>query len=234
MTRIILDAVSVTLLNRAVIRDVSATLSERRIAVVGRNGSGKSTLMRSITGLIPYEGQILLGDRPANGPRKELLGQVGLLFQNPDHQIIFPTVKEELSFGLKALGLSKRGISERVDHILAEFGRSDWRERSVSTLSGGQKQLLCLMTLLVLEPKILILDEPFTGLDLPVRHALERILERQPTQILHVTHDPRDIEAYDRVIWMDEGRILLDGSPDAVIPAYVTQMEQISDAFADR
>lgn len=234
MTQIILDAVSISFLNRRVIDTISATLTERHIAIVGRNGSGKSTLMRAIAGLLPYEGRIELDDVSADAPRQKLIGQVGLLFQNPDHQIIFPTVEEELGFGLKALGLSKAEIRARVDRILSEFSREDWRERSVSNLSGGQKQLLCLMTLLAMEPKVLILDEPFTGLDLPVRRALEGILHQQTAQILHVTHEPRDIEGYDRVIWIDEGRVVQDGPPAEVIPTYIQQMEQIADAFADR
>lgn len=233
MSEIRLQNVSITLLERPVLRDVTAEITQRRVAVVGRNGSGKTSLIRAMSGLISGSGTITLNGIAATAPRSELLGQVGLLFQNSDHQIIFPTVEEEIAFGLKGKGMTRDQAAVRVKDVLREFGREDWRSRSVSTLSGGQKQLLCIMSLVAINPKIWLLDEPFTGLDLPVRHAIERIFDSLDAQIVHVTHDPQSVAHYDRVIWMQDGQIAADGPPSDILPRYQETMREISDAFTD-
>lgn len=205
---------------------ISVSWSDRRVAIIGRNGSGKSTLARVLCGLIaPTSGSVRIDDHDPFRDRKKALRTVGILFQNPDHQIIFPTVGEEIAFGLTQLGLSKKDSRAKVDALLNEFGKSDWRDRSVSTLSQGQRQLVCLMSVLAMQPRVIVLDEPLSGLDIPTTRALMAYLDAVPQMIVHITHDPRIAETYDRVIWIDQGRILANGTPQDVVPSFLTAMQ---------
>ncbi|NHX28388.1 ABC transporter ATP-binding protein, partial [Escherichia coli] len=143
--------------------------------------------------------------------RKAALGAVGILFQNPDHQIIFPTVAEELAFGLRQQGRSKDAADAEVRTTLDGFGKAHWYDASIQTLSQGQRQLVCLMAILAMRPSVLILDEPFAGLDIPTRMQLSRYLGRSQALLVHVTHDPHDLAGYDRLLWLDQGQLRGDG-----------------------
>lgn len=212
--------------DKAVLDTVSLELSEARVAVVGRNGSGKSTLAKAISGLIrPEQGRILINGVDVLKDRKAVLSAVGILFQNPDHQIIFPTVEEEISFGLRQLGRSKSDAAEETSNLLANFGKSDWAKRPVSTLSQGQRHLVCLMSVLAMAPAVIILDEPFSGLDIPTTRALQKRLNQLDQTLIHITHDPSVIADYDRVIWIEAGKVIADGAPDTVLPDYLHVME---------
>jgi biotin transport system ATP-binding protein len=210
---------------RTVFRDLSLDLAERRIGVIGRNGSGKSQLLRLIAGLAaPDGGRVRIGLVDPAVDRRAAIRAIGLLFQNPDHQIIFPTVREELSFGLRALGLDPHAVRARADAMLGRFGRGDWAERNVQTLSQGQRHLLCLMAVLAMDPATILLDEPFSGLDLAASLRLRHVLDGLPQRLVHVTHDLDALAGYDRVIWIDGGRIAADGAPAAVVAAYGAAM----------
>lgn len=205
---------------------ISVSWSDRRVAIIGRNGSGKSTLARVLCGLIaPTTGSVCIDGHDPFRDRKKALRTVGILFQNPDHQIIFPTVGEEIAFGLTQLGLSKKESHAKVDAILGEFDKSDWRDRSVSTLSQGQRQLVCLMSVLAMQPRVIVLDEPLSGLDIPTTRALMAYLDALPQMVVHITHDPNIAKTYDRVIWIDQGRILANGAPRDVVPSFLTAMQ---------
>jgi biotin transport system ATP-binding protein len=220
---------------RQVFGPISVHLSEQRIGCVGRNGSGKSSLVRAIAGLLPIEtGTLRVNGYDPAQDRKSTINDIGILFQNPDHQIIFPTVEEEIGFGLRQQGQSKAEVSQNVSAILAQFGREDWAKRSIATLSQGQRHLLCLMAVLVMRPKAILLDEPFTGLDLATRRALTRHLSGLPQRIIHVTHQTEDIADYDRVLWIEDGAIKMDGPAEAIISAYTQDaMAGGQDAFTD-
>ena len=212
--------------DKAVLDTVSLELSEARVGIVGRNGSGKSTLAKAISGLIrPEQGRILINGVDVLKDRKAALSAVGILFQNPDHQIIFPTVEEEISFGLRQLGRSKSDAAEETSNLLANFGKSDWAKRPVSTLSQGQRHLVCLMSVLAMAPAVIILDEPFSGLDIPTTRALQKRLNQLDQTLIHITHDPSVIADYDRVIWIEAGKVIADGAPDTVLPDYLHVME---------
>ncbi|MCA8930388.1 MAG: ABC transporter ATP-binding protein, partial [Alphaproteobacteria bacterium] len=136
------------------------------VAVMGRNGSGKSTLSRVIAGLVaPRTGQVRINGHDPARDRRAALREVGILFQNPDHQIIFPTVIEEIAFGLTQMGQPRTDAAEAARAILARFGVAHWQDAQVATLSQGQKHLVCLMAVVAMAPGLLILDEPFAGLD---------------------------------------------------------------------
>lgn len=212
--------------DKAVLDTVTLELSEARVGIVGRNGSGKSTLAKAISGLIrPEQGRILINGVDVLKDRKAALSAVGILFQNPDHQIIFPTVEEEISFGLRQLGRSKSDAVEETSNLLANFGKSDWAKRPVSTLSQGQRHLVCLMSVLAMAPAVIILDEPFSGLDIPTTRALQKRLNQLDQTLIHITHDPSVIANYDRVIWIEAGKVIADGAPDTVLPDYLHVME---------
>lgn len=212
------------------------TAQEQRIAIIGRNGAGKSSLIQMITGLTPPSaGRILLDGIDPSTDRRAALSLVGVLFQNPDHQIIFPTVEEELGFGLRQQGGAPDDIKAAIDNILSQFGLCDWLKRPIAQLSHGQKQLLCLLSVLLMKPKLLVLDEPFSGLDMAMRLRLQAILAKLPQMIIHITHDTDSISHYDRVLWLRGGRIEMDGIPQQVLPTFHAAMQtEASDAFLDQ
>lgn len=214
--------------DRDILHNITFDADERRIAVIGRNGSGKTTLARLIAGLVaPTQGTARICGQDMARDRRAALSLVGILFQNPDHQIIFPTVIEEVSFGLLQAGQSKAEADRNASAILAQFGKGHWRDAAIHTLSQGQRQLVCLMSVIAMKPRLIILDEPFAGLDIPTARHLARVLQGLEAHLLQITHDPETIREYDRVIWVDQGRIMMDGAPAKVLPAYLERMEQI-------
>nr|WP_319529747.1 ABC transporter ATP-binding protein [uncultured Cohaesibacter sp.] len=209
-------------------KDFSVHLTERRIGLIGRNGSGKSTLSRLICGLVkPDAGEILVNGVNVYEDRAAAIRTIGLIFQNPDHQIIFPTVEEEVAFGLESLLGDKKQARLKAREFLERFGRADWAERGTYTLSQGQRHLVCLMSVLAMEPGVILLDEPFAGLDLPTTRRLFRWLDGLEQQLLMVTHDIEHLAGFDRVLWLEQGRIVADGTPDAVLPAYLEAMDAL-------
>lgn len=216
-----LQNVSVSFGERAVLRDLSLTLSERRIAVIGANGSGKSTFARLLNGLaLPTSGEVLVQGLNTRKKAREVRRRVGFVFQNPDNQIVMPVVEEDLAFGMKNLGFSKDDIARKTTDILDRYDLSDLREHPAHLLSGGQKQLLAISGVLVMQPKIIVMDEPTTLLDLRNKRRISRAVAALEQTVITVTHDLDLIADYDRAIVIDEGRIFADGAPSDVIPAY--------------
>jgi biotin transport system ATP-binding protein len=197
--------------------DLSLTLTERRVGLVGDNGSGKSTFLRLAKGLLaPAAGRIAVHGGEAGGDP----GRAGFLFQNPEHQLLFPTVGEEIAFGLCEAGMNAEEARQRTAELLAEAGCAGWEARPVHELSGGQKQLVCILAALAPEPSLLLCDEPFASLDLPTRLALADRLAAAPQQVVIASHDLDLLSGCERVIWLDGGEVRLDGAPAAVLPHY--------------
>lgn len=216
-----LDGVEVTRGARAVFSGLTLTLSERRIGLVGDNGSGKSTLLRLLNGLIlPDAGTVSVAGLDTRRDRRRLPATVGFVFQNVDHQIIFPTVREEIAFGPVAQGLPKAQANAEADRLLARHGCAGWGERAVADLSEGQKQLVCILAALAAGPRILLLDEPFSSLDLTMRLAFSARLARLDLQVVMASHDLHLFDGFDRVLWLKSGTVAADGPPEAVIPLY--------------
>ncbi len=224
----------VSLGGRVVLDGLTLRLNEARIGVLGRNGSGKSTLLRLIAGLIaPDLGTVRVEGVDPFTDRKATLSALGILFQNPDHQILFPTVEEELAFGLAQQGLSRTEAAARVAGLLNAEGRGHWAKVPVSTLSQGQRHYLCLLAVLLMQPRTILLDEPLAGLDLPTQARLARRFAGLPQRLITITHDPAILTAADRVLWLEAGRIVADGPPAAVVPAFTAEMARIGEHDAD-
>ena len=140
------------------------------------------------------------------------------MFQNPDDQIIFPTVEEELA--LRPLGLNKRQAREQARAVLDQRGLAHWAERAVSSLSQGQRQQVCWLSLLIAAPEVLLLDEPFASLDLLGQARLAQDIAQATQQILISTHVLDHVRAFERVIWLEQGRVRGDGPGTEVCAAY--------------
>lgn len=206
-------------------------LDAPRIGVIGDNGSGKSTMLRLINGLLlPSRGRVVVAGLETARHRKELPARVGFVFQNPDHQLIFPTVGEEIAFGLTERGMPARQAGQQVLALLEQHGCTGWVDRSVNELSGGQKQLVCILAVLATAPSILLMDEPFSSLDLPTRLTLSRKIMGLPQQVVMASHDLELLAQFDRVIWLDAGGIRRYGLPADVLPAYRAHAARAAEA----
>lgn len=223
-----LDGIDLSIDGRDILRGVTVTSDVRRVAILGRNGSGKSTLARVMAGLQkPSGGTVRIAGVDVARDRRGALGAVGILFQNPDHQIIFPTVKEELAFGLTQMGLDKADVVARTVQTLEQFGKRTWAEAAMHQLSQGQRQLVCLMAILAMNPSVIILDEPFAGLDIPTAIHLARVLETAEATLVHITHDPRMILDYDHALWLEAGAIEMQGAAADVAPVFEAAMTEL-------
>ena len=204
----------------------NVSLSVRKgeyLVVCGRSGSGKTTLLRHLkTVLTPggkRSGEILFNGTPLEQvSKRDQSAQIGYVMQNPDEQIVTDKVWHELSFGLESLGCDQKTMRLRVSEMACYFGIQDWFHRDVTNLSGGQKQLLNLASIMAMQPEVLILDEPTSQLD-PIAasdflNTVRKINIELGTTVIITEHRLEDILPYaDRVIVMDEGSIIADGTP---------------------
>jgi len=216
-----LDGVTHRYGDRVVLRDLTVRLPERRIGVVGPNGSGKSTFARLLNGLVlPTHGRVTVAGFDTRREGAALRRRVGFVFTDPDAQIVMPTVAEDVAFSLRRLGLAPADRDRRVAEVLGRFGLADHADEPAHLLSGGQKQLLALAAVLVTEPLVLVCDEPTTLLDLRNTEQVAALLADLPQQVVLVTHHLDLLEAFDRVLVVDEGRIVHDGTPGTALPFY--------------
>lgn len=216
---IAMDAVSVLFDGRPVLRDVSVALTAPTIAVIGANGSGKSTFARLLNGLVtPSTGEVRVHGLDTVRDRAALRRRVGFVFTNPDAQILMPTPAEDLALSLR--GRTKAEVALRVRDTLAAHGLADHADVPASSLSGGQKQMLALASVLITEPRLIVADEPTTLLDLRNSRRIGDLLLAQPTQVVLVTHDLELAARCETAILFEEGRVAAAGEPSAVIAAY--------------
>jgi biotin transport system ATP-binding protein len=220
-----LNAVSHGFGDHQVLRDVSLTIAERRVAVIGANGSGKSTFARLLNGLVvPEHGSVLVDGLDTRTEGKAVRRKVGFVFQDPDTQIVLPTVEEDIAFGLKNLKLDRAEIARRVSQVLERYGLSEHRDRPAHLLSGGQKQLLAICSVLVMEPAYVVFDEPTTLLDLRNKRMIVDIIAGLPQTAIFISHDLDLLNGFDRVLVFDGGRVVADDKPGAAIARYVELM----------
>ena len=199
---------------RQVLGDLGLRLSERRIGIMGPNGSGKSTFIRLINGLLlPKRGQICVDGLDTRLEVEKIRRKVGFVFQNPDNQIVFPIVSEDIEFGLKRRIPEASMRYQRMQEALDQLGVLHLQDRSIHTLSGGERQLVALAGVLATKPDILVFDEPTTQLDLRLRNRFEQHLSALPQPALIVSHDLELMSTMDRVLVIVEGRLAFDGAP---------------------
>jgi biotin transport system ATP-binding protein len=211
---------------KTVLHGIDLVLAERRIAIIGANGSGKSTLARLLNGLVvPTQGRVLVDGRDTREHGREARRKVGFVFQNPDNQIVYPVVEEDLAFGLKNIGISGAELARRIEAELERFGLARLRRQSAHLLSGGEKQLLAIAGVLVMRPQTIVFDEPTTMLDLRNKQRVARFVAALEQQVITVTHDLDLVADYDRVLVVDEGRVVVDDRPAPATAAYLRLME---------
>lgn len=193
------------------------------VAILGRNGSGKSTLAKLINGLIvPSEGSVTVNGLNTSDESKvwDIRHVVGMVFQNPDNQIIGTTVEEDVAFGPENLGIPPAEIVVRVKEALAVVGLSDWAENAPHLLSGGQKQRVAIAGILAMRPECIVLDEATSMLDpvgrYEVMNVLKKLNEGEKITIVHITHNMDEVFMADRVVVINEGVIVADGRPATV------------------
>lgn len=192
------------------------------LAIVGHNGSGKSTLAKCLNGLLlPTRGEVWVEGWSTSQPEAllDIRATVGMVFQNPDNQIIASVLEEEVAFGPENLGIPRQELRQRVDQALQDAGLWELRERAPHTLSAGQKARLAIASILAMRPACLVLDESTAMLDPLSRReilALVRQLHRDGLTIVMITHCMDEVLDADRVLVLEQGRIVLQGTPREV------------------
>lgn len=194
-----------------------------RLAVIGANGAGKTTMIKHMNGLLrPQEGRVILDGQDTKFMSvAEIAREVGLVFQNPDHQLFLDSVKKEVEFGLRNIGFTENEAEQRRQKTLASLGLEDLAERSPFTLSGGERKRVALASVLSTEPRFLALDEPTIGQDAHQKNRLAQMLaemNKRGRTVVVVTHDIEFvIENFPRTVAMAEGQIIADGSTNMVL-----------------
>jgi biotin transport system ATP-binding protein len=218
---ILFDHVTFSRGSERLFSELSVSLSERRIGLVGDNGAGKSTFLRLTNGLLaPQSGRVLVDGINTKVDSSAAMRKVGFVFQNPDHQIVFPTVLEEVAFGFSARGASPASSREQAKQALVSHHCAHWENACVDELSEGQRQRLCIISVVALQPDILVMDEPFASLDLPTRLSLMDMLNALPQRMLIASHDLDLLAGLDRVIWLHRGSVRADGPPVDILRQY--------------
>ena len=209
-----------------ILQPLTVSLAEQRIGIIGSNGSGKSTTVRMINGLIePTAGQVLYDGLTPEKHGKDIRKRVGFVFSDAESQIVMPRVADDVAFSLRRFKLPREEVKRRVSEVLERFELTDRAEHSPHTLSGGEKQLLALASVLVIEPETIIADEPTTLLDLRNRRRIVRELMSLEQQLIVVTHDLEMLRDFDRVLVIDDSELVFDGAPDDAIGYYTDLMD---------
>lgn len=218
MSRVVFDAATVVRDGASVLGPVDIEIAERRVGLLGLNGSGKSTLARLVNGLIlPSAGRVTVDGLDTRTDGKAVRRKVGFVFQAPENQIVLPLVEEDVAFGLRNLGRDRDSARAGARAALQRFGMAAFAERSSHSLSGGERQLVALAAVLVMEPALVVFDEPTTQLDLRNRNRVARAIADLPAAALVATHDLDLVHDFDRCLVLESGRIAFDGAPgDAV------------------
>lgn len=207
-----------------ILRDFSVNFKEGEFtAVLGHNGSGKSTLAKLLNGLLtPIKGKVTVDGIDTMDEEKsiEVKRTVGMVFQNPDNQLVATVVDEDVAFGLENLGVAHDEMVRRVDNALEAVGMSEYKKSAPHKLSGGQKQRVAIAGIIAMEPKCVVFDEPTAMLDPKGRKEVMDVIiklcrEKHITVIL-ITHYMNEAALADRAIVMDRGKIVIDGKPSEV------------------
>jgi len=211
--------------DRVVLDGVDLSIPEHRVGVIGANGSGKSTFARLLNGLVvPTAGSVRVDGLDTRTQLREVRRRVGFVFQDPDAQIVHPTVAEDVGFGLENQGVPAAERAARVAVVLERYGLAELADHPAHLLSGGQKQLLAIAGVLVMRPARVVFDEPTTLLDLVNARRVAELIAELEQQVVVVTHQLDLLDPFDRVLVVDGGRVVADGAPGTSIDAYLRLM----------
>ncbi|MBS1314762.1 MAG: energy-coupling factor transporter ATPase [Clostridia bacterium] len=193
------------------------------VAVIGHNGSGKSTLAKLMNGLLqPTQGEVCVGDYRTGDKQSlfEIRKRVGVVFQNPDNQLVASIVEDDVAFGAENIGLPREEIGERIEFALSAVGMEEYRYSTPARMSGGQKQRIAIAGVLAVRPEVLVLDESTAMLDprgrREVMEVVERLNRENGMSVVLITHYMDEVAKADRVIVLSDGRIAMTGSPREV------------------
>jgi energy-coupling factor transporter ATPase len=192
------------------------------VAIIGHNGSGKSTLVKLLTAVLhPLEGEIRIDGIPVREENQwEIRERVAVVFQDPDDQLIMNRVADDVAFGPENLGLAREEIERRVGFALGALGLEGISGTLIEDLAPGEKQRVAIAGALAMQPRFLILDEPTSLLPAPVAvrliSTIKDLNRREGMGVLHVTHSMSEAVLFDRVVVLDEGRLVMDGAPSEV------------------
>lgn len=199
------------------------------VALTGMNGSGKSTLAKLLNGLfVPAEGEVLIDGLSTKDEKNtfEIRKKAGMVFQNPDNQMVATIIEDDVAFGPENIGVPRDEIIERVTSALDAVGMSDYRSRTASKLSGGQKQRVAIAGVLAMRPDILILDESTSMLDPIGRRdvmSVAKALNQKGITVINITHNMDEACLADRIIVLRKGRVAIDGSPKEVFASGILE-----------
>ena len=224
----------------AVFEDLDLTVEEGTfVAVIGGNGCGKSTLAKHFNSiLLPCGGQVYVDGMDTSNPNNLIAVRrtVGMVFQNPDNQIVANVVDEDVAFGPENLGVAAPVIRQRVDNALKQVGMYEYRDHAPHLLSGGQKQRVAIAGVIAMEPKCIVLDEPTAMLDpkgrREVMETIERLNREKGITVVLITHHMNEAARAQRVVVLNKGRIALDGKPQQVF-THVEKLHRLGLAAPD-
>ena len=207
-----------------VLKDFNLTIEKGSfVAILGHNGSGKSTIAKLTNGILfPDSGSVIVGGTETKGDDSifDVRRKVGMVFQNPDNQIVSSIVEEDVAFGVENLGIPSEECRKRVDEALKTVGMYELRDKAPSRLSGGQKQRVAVAGIIAMKPECIVLDEPTAMLDPSGRQeVIETVMKlnrEEKITIVLITHNMDEAVKADRVVVVDDGEIKLDGTPAEV------------------
>lgn len=202
--------------------DVSLTIEEGEfVALVGHNGSGKSTMARLLNGLlVPSSGHISVFGKRTDNPKElfDIRASLGVVFQNPDNQMIATVIEDDIAFGPENLGLKSAEIRERVDWALRSVGMYEYKDGAPFRLSGGQKQRVAIAGVLAIKPRVMVLDESTSMLDpsgrREVLEVIDKLNKEEKMTVIMITHFMEEAARADRIIVMDGGKVIMDGGKE--------------------
>lgn len=203
-----------------VLSDLSFTIADgESVGLIGANGAGKSTIMKAMLGLLPVQGEVIIDGIPVT---KKTLPQIrqklGFVLQNSDNQMFMPTVYEDMRFAPKNYGLDEAEIEARIDEVLERLHLTELKYRYNHKISGGEKRMAAIATILVMNPEALIMDEPTTALDPINRRTVIRAINELPQTKLIASHDlDMILDTCDRVILLSRGAIVADGKTQDIL-----------------
>ncbi len=219
---------------RMTLKDVCLTIADGEfLCVLGHNGSGKSTLAKHLNAiLLPMGGHVWVDGMDTADPEKiwDIRQHVGMVFQNPDNQIVATIVEEDVAFAAENLGVAPKEIRRRVDYALSAVGMEGYKKHAPHLLSGGQKQRVAIAGVIAMMPKVIVFDEPTAMLDpigrREVLKTIRRLNRDYHITIVLITHNMDEAALSDRIVVMDDGKIVMDGTPKSVF-SKVERLKQL-------